>query len=315
MDKYTTNFIEYHIEKYSNSKKCDGCEKNKQFIESEYSLIYTCGDDGNGDCGVKIKINLIKYKDTLIIDELKRVINESINYDLLTKHFNIKGTDLKSVIDEINFLEEQYQIQNNIIEKEKLIKEIINQRKKLYHEKDINDPIEYMNKTKQMLELYEEALHIINTISSVIIVDTPKNIDIKKDDKKDIKDAKIEIKEIVKPVKEKINVEKNMKVKWLYRKKFKFGNVNKVNKKKSIIESNNSEYIVENDKLIIIEKEEYENNIKDIKELINVGSIVKWNDKSGNVLTGKIKKLNKVKASVIDSENNEYILPYTNLFI
>jgi hypothetical protein len=38
MEKYKSLFIEYHEEKYDNTK-CDGCDTSKEFIEDKYSLI------------------------------------------------------------------------------------------------------------------------------------------------------------------------------------------------------------------------------------------------------------------------------------
>ena len=42
---------------------------------------------------------------------------------------------------------------------------------------------------------------------------------------------------------------------------------------------------------------------------------MKWNDKSGNIMNGKINKLNKVKAIIEDEQKNIYVLAYTSLFI
>jgi len=328
MDAYKEKLIEYFGEKYSYKYRkigfslfekkqaeklivlnnCEKCSENKKFSEDKHSLIYSCGKLDDSKCGIKLKINLIKYKDSRILPELKKIIDESLNYQVLDKYFNMKKTDLNKIQKDVDFIEDQYIVQNDIISNEKLLENIFKQRKELYESKSIKNSVEYVEKTEMLNLLYKQALDIVNNLSFVLIYDKPKNIELEKPTK--------QIKKVVKEIVDKPEpkLEKQQFVKWIFRNTFKFGIIKKVNKKKSIIESDGSEYIVDHKKIKIITKEIYDKNTKDIKESIEIGSIVGWLNKNGEIQSGNIKKINKVKA-VVENDSGEYILDYKKLFI
>ena len=68
--------------------KCDGCETNKIFVESQKEIILNCGDTGK--CGKKIEIILPKYiyKDKEI-ELLKSELEKVINWDVINQHIKI----------------------------------------------------------------------------------------------------------------------------------------------------------------------------------------------------------------------------------
>tara|TARA_B110001469_G_C9631115_1_gene315701 strand:+ start:248 stop:1201 length:954 start_codon:yes stop_codon:yes gene_type:complete len=317
MEQYTQDLVEYYREKYVNynKKKCDGCKDIKEFIETNDSLIYTCGAS-KGDCSVQIKINLIKYKDTNTISELKTIINESLNYEIINKYFNLKSDiDYKNIQTKIDLINKDYEIQNNIIQNEKMIINIIEQRVQLYEEMDTNNPIEYVENSIKLNLLYKQILDIIKNISSIVVIEYPKPSQ-KKQELEETKLEQKQEKEITKKILKlpEIKLENGNKIKWIFRNIFKYGIIKKVNKKKSIIESF-AEYVVDNTKIHKITDEEYENNTKNILEIIKIGSTVKWLNKNLEIQVGKIKKLNKVKAIVATDNQYEYIVDYKKMFL
>jgi predicted DNA-binding protein YlxM (UPF0122 family) len=146
------------------------------------------------------------------------------------------------------------------------------------------------------------------------MIDYPKVINLKEHIAEEVNVQKQNVKKVIKETGDSI-LKVNQKIKWLYRNKYKFGELIKLNKKKSIILSNDSEYIVNNDKLIVITEKQYIDNTTDKKELLDIGMNIIYTDKNGNESAGKIKKLNLKKAIIEDKSKNEYIIDYDKIII
>ena len=62
---YKDALIDFHKERLlslSNpSLQCDGCKNPRQFISHQDKLIFTCGSQGNGKCGVQYEITIPQY--------------------------------------------------------------------------------------------------------------------------------------------------------------------------------------------------------------------------------------------------------------
>ena len=206
--------------------------------------------------------------------------------------------------------------QETLIDKQNSVKTLLEEIKKLYQSKTTKDGLSYIKLSQQISDLYNQIREINESISNPILVKPIKSvkqekINVKKDVKKTIKKT-IEPKKQEK--KEKVTFTKGDYCKFMHRNIIKFGIILKVNKKKCIIESGDSEYIIPHDKIQIIKQEIYDKNIN-LKDNILVGESIHWTDKGGNVLQGTVKKLNKVKAIVVDENKDEYAIDYKKIFL
>ena len=79
------NFYLSGVDKYS---KCDDCDKEKSYYESQKEIILSCGDKGK--CGKKIEIILPKYiyKDEEI-ELLKHELEKVIDWDIINKYIKV----------------------------------------------------------------------------------------------------------------------------------------------------------------------------------------------------------------------------------
>lgn len=316
MEQYNNSIIDYYSLKYQNLIKCENCDNNIIIEETNHSIMYSCGNK-SGKCGIKIKIELPKYKNIYDVYNLKKIINESINYDVLKKYFKIDQKSKDDIINQINLIESKYNDQNKILKKKEIINKLLKDRENLYIKKN-NTLDNYVENTLKINELYIQALDIVKQIKSIVIIDDPKII---KSDNEIINPENVKVDQpnvvvVDKKSSNKIdNKNKNIFAKWLYRNKFKYGKIIKQNKKKSIILSNDSEYIVDNVKIIIINEKQYNDNTINKKDLLKKNMIINWTDKKGNIINGKIIKLNKTKVIVEDDKKNEYIIDYDKIII
>ena len=137
-------------------KKCNECENDKQFKEIYGELILNCG----GKCGDKIKIKLPIYKSDKDLLYFKSSLENSINWEVISKYININE---KEKSDNIK-LKENY-------EKElSSIKELFNK----YNSKNINTIKE---KYSQIIELKNKSKTIYNGMK---LPENSSNIDILK---------------------------------------------------------------------------------------------------------------------------------------
>ena len=84
--------------------KCDGCETDKIFVETQKEIILRCGDTGK--CGKKIEIILPKYiyKDKEI-ELLKSELEKVIDWNIINQYIKIDSKvleDNKELIDNSN---------------------------------------------------------------------------------------------------------------------------------------------------------------------------------------------------------------------
>lgn len=199
--------------------------------------------------------------------------------------------------------------QESLIDKQKSVKTLLEEIKKLYQSKTLKDGSSYVKQTQQISDLYGQIQEIEDSISNPIIIKPLKPV------KQEKINVKKEIKETIKQEKQdKIKFTKGDYCKFIHRNVIKFGIILKVNKKKCIIESGDSEYIIPHDKIQKIDQEIYDKNIN-LKDNINVGQMIYWTDKGGKVLQGTIKKLNKVKAILVDVNKDEYAIDYKKMFL
>tara|TARA_B100000963_G_C22629339_1_gene674062 strand:+ start:1449 stop:2198 length:750 start_codon:yes stop_codon:yes gene_type:complete len=63
--RYTDALIEFHKERLSSlsnpTMKCEGCQNPRQFVSHQDKLIFTCGSQGSGKCGVQYEITVPHY--------------------------------------------------------------------------------------------------------------------------------------------------------------------------------------------------------------------------------------------------------------
>jgi hypothetical protein len=126
-------------------KKCNECENDKQFKEIYGELVLNCGDKSGSKCGDKIKIKLPIYKSDKDLLYFKNSLENSINWEIISKYININEKDKSDNIK----LKENY-------EKElSSIKELFNK----YNSKNINTIKE---KYSQIIELKNKSKTISN---------------------------------------------------------------------------------------------------------------------------------------------------------
>ena len=134
--------------------KCDGCEKDKIYIESEKEIILSCGD--NGKCGKKIEIVLPKYiyKDKEI-HLLKSELEKAINWDVINQYIKV---DAKILDDNRELIEGH----------NKQILEIRNKYYEVYKKNNvqiINDKYKEILKLKEEIQGVREKLNDISLSS------------------------------------------------------------------------------------------------------------------------------------------------------
>ena len=130
--------------------KCNGCDKDKDYIENQKEIVLSCGDKGK--CGKKIEIVLPKYvyKDKEI-SLLKTELEKVINWDVISQYIKV---DEKFLNDNKELIEK-----NN-----KQIHEIRNKYYEVYRKTNvqiINDNY------KEILTLKEEIKDIRSKLNDI----------------------------------------------------------------------------------------------------------------------------------------------------
>ena len=161
--------------KYS---KCVGCDKNKDFIESNKEIILSCGDKGK--CGKKIEIILPKYiyKDHEIY-LLKTELEKYIDWDIISKHIKVEQgflDDNKELLEKnnramIEIKEKYYEVykKNNVKMIEDKYKEIIKLKNESQDMKDNLKDIDMIDTDrKQLKRSYIGHINSINVLYSEI---------------------------------------------------------------------------------------------------------------------------------------------------
>ena len=305
MERYQSQLVDYSIAK-SSASTCEPCSSKPTFIETTHSLSYTC-DKTTKDCGVQQTIDLARYENVINSVPYETPYNDSVLQSLL----NIQPPKHpESTYDQV---QSDFETQNSLDDKKSRVESLMEEIKKLSREKSSKDPSDYIQHSKRISDLYGQIRDIVEEVDPFVILQKPKFTSIEPVQKKPVEEKPVK----EKPVEEKL-VEKTLSkgsyVRWLHRKSYKYGIVQKVNPKKCIVESEGSEYIVPHTKLDLISENTYDQNTNK-KQYLKVGSSVSWLSKSGSVMNGTVKKLNKVKAILLDRDKNEYVIDYKSIII
>ena len=76
------------------NSKCDGCDTNKIYTETQKEIVLSCGDKGK--CGKKIEIILPKYiYKEKEIDLLKSELEKVINWDVVNQYMKVESSFLE----------------------------------------------------------------------------------------------------------------------------------------------------------------------------------------------------------------------------
>tara|TARA_B100001115_G_scaffold182968_1_gene180514 strand:- start:430 stop:1332 length:903 start_codon:yes stop_codon:yes gene_type:complete len=300
MERYQSQLVDYSIAK-SSASTCESCSSKPTFIETTHSLSYTCGKTTK-DCGVQQTIDLARYENVVKSVPYETPYNDSVLQSLL----NIQPPKHpESTYDQV---QSDFETQNSLDDKKSRVESLMDEIKKLSREKSSKDPSDYIQHSKRISDLYGQIRDIVEEVDPFVILQKPKFTSIESATKKPVKEKPVEEKPVEK------TLSKGSYVRWLHRKSYKYGIVQKVNPKKCIVESEGSEYIVPHTKLDLISENTYDQNTNK-KQYLKVGSSVSWLSKSGSVMNGTVKKLNKVKAILLDSDKNEYVIDYKLIII
>lgn len=289
--EYLQSIYNYFNEKHSN-KKCKSCKNDKIFTESNNKIIFSCGENDSKICGIQLDIDIPNYVNINDVNMMKKLINEKINYTVLSNYIDIPIEDNSDEIEYINKIKKIYDKNNNIIDKNELYNDIIRKRKRLYSDLDTSDPKSYIKNMKEINILYREILDIINNISDILIVDKP--IINKNNTNKSKKTSALKL-----------------KVKWTKNKKTMYGIVEHIIKNKFVVNSNNTQYVLKKDNLEIISDIEYEEMTRD--DIINIGDRVSWLNKSNFKISGNVIDINKNNAIIEDDNKDNYVIPIDSL--
>ena len=305
MERYQSQLVDYSIAK-SSASTCESCSSKPTFIETTHSLSYTCGKTTKNS-GVQQTIDLARYENVVKSVPYETPYNDSVLQSLL----NIQPPKHpESTYDQV---QSDFETQNSLDDKKSHVESLMDEIKKLSREKSSKYPSDYIQHSKRISDLYGQIRDIVEEVDPFVILQKPKFTSIESVTKKPVKEKSVEEKPVKeKPVKETLS--KGSYVRWLHRKSYKYGIVQKVNPKKCIVESEGSEYIVPHTKLDLISENTYDQNTNK-KQYLKVGSSVSWLSKSGSVMNGTVKKLNKVKAILLDSDKNEYVIDYKLIII
>ena len=238
-------------------KKCNECENDKQFKEIYGELVLNCGGK-SGNCGDKIKIKLPIYKSNKDLLYLKNSLENSINWEIISKYININEKDKSDNIK----LKENY-------EKElSSIKELFNK----YNSKNINTIKE---KYSQIIELKNKSKTISNQMK---LPENSSNIDVLKKEyieySNEINKLTREIREVNDTIEYYFMTEEPK----ILSKEYKHEEPVKKKKKKKVVEPKKK------DDTVVKEK------VEDKSQQIVKGSKVKWT-KDGKNLNGEVENI------------------------
>ena len=172
-------------------KTCANCKENRQFIDEPGKLIYSCGSK-SGKCGKQMTINLTRY---LYYPEMKsdttKFLSQSLDISKFKDIFTQKEINeyKESIQDHEKLLkkcQKRYSEQNDLKEREKLIKKThrnrINLKKeqnllltKIHNEEDIakkqNFMKEYLQLNQRLKEEYEELMESNIILNQFLVVE------------------------------------------------------------------------------------------------------------------------------------------------
>jgi hypothetical protein len=170
-------------------KTCANCKENKQFIDEPGKLIYSCGSK-SGTCGKQITIHLTRY---LHYPEMKsnttKFLSQSLDKskfkDIFThKEINEYKESIQDHEKRLKKSHKRYSEQNNLKERENLIKKTHRNRNnlkkeqnllltKIHKEDDIakkqNFMKEYLQLNQRLKEEYEELLESDTILNQFLV--------------------------------------------------------------------------------------------------------------------------------------------------
>ena len=174
--------------------KCNGCENNKVFKETNDKLSFTCGTNLKGNCGIQIEIILPKYLHyEKELTSLRTKVNEGINWNTLGKYLDVEKEIKEQEKKEnegntaIKYIEELF-IDINLKHKQELLQTFYDNRiqytrkckvikKKLISDiqKDTKKQLrnEYISIVTDMNKEYTEIKEIIDDINPYLQTDKP----------------------------------------------------------------------------------------------------------------------------------------------
>ena len=270
MDEYLDLIKIYYSEKLllstkDKDKKCNECHHDIQFKEIYGELILNCGDKSSSKCGDKIKIKLPIYKSDKDLLYFKNSLENSINWEVISKYIDINPKnkednikikeeyekELKSIKDLFN----KYNNDSDIIKKNyDQIKELKNKSKTIFEQMKLPENSETINDLKKE---YIENLDIINKLTREIrnindnieyyyMIEDPKIISkdykqdgpikkkkAKKQDTSKVDKPKVDKPKVVESVEE--TFKKADEVKWMSGYKELTGNIDKITDKSYMI--------------------------------------------------------------------------------
>jgi hypothetical protein len=270
MDEYLDLIKIYYSEKLllstkDKDKKCNECHHDIQFKEIYGELILNCGDKSSSKCGDKIKIKLPIYKSDKDLLYFKNSLENSINWEVISKYIDINPKnkednikikeeyekELKSIKDLFN----KYNNDSDIIKKNyDQIKELKNKSKTIFEQMKLPENSETINDLKKE---YIENLDIINKLTREIrnindnieyyyMIEDPKIISkdykqdgpikkkkAKKQDTSKVDKPKVDKPKVVESVEE--TFKKADEVKWMSGNKELTGNIDKITDKSYMI--------------------------------------------------------------------------------
>ena len=240
-------------------KKCNECENDKQFKEIYGELVLNCG----GKCGDKIKIKLPIYKSNKDLLYFKSSLENSINWEVISKYININEKDksdniklkenyekelssIKELFNKynsknINIIKEKY---SQIIELKNKSKTIFNNMKLPENSSNINVlKKEYIECSNELNKLTREIREVNDTIEYYFMTEEPKILSkeykheepMKKKKKKKVVEPKPNKPKEVEPKPDKDTFKKGDDVKWMSGNKELTGKIDNITSKSYII--------------------------------------------------------------------------------
>ena len=305
-------------------KKCNECENDKQFKEIYGELVLNCG----GKCGDKIKIKLPIYKSNKDLLYFKSSLENSINWEVISKYININEKDksdniklkenyekelssIKELFNKynsknINIIKEKY---SQIIELKNKSKTIFNNMKLPENSSNINVlKKEYIECSNELNKLTREIREVNDSIEYYFMTEEPKILSKEYKHEEPMKKKKKKEKKVVEPKPEPDTdiFKKGDNVKWMSGNKELTGNIETITSKSYMIccKPDGKMYRVKKELVSLNKEEEYvqeeepeEEPVKDeetpVEEKpieITTGSKVKWT-KDGKDFNGDVENI------------------------
>jgi len=183
-----------HYQLKPKTRQCKGCKNNKQFIEKEGKLIYSCGSKA-GKCGPQMIIDLAKYIHyTDMKHDTTTLINETLDItqfdDIYSQGEIQKQTEfIKGNAQLYKKCKKPFSNQNELKSREKLIIKTHQNRIKLKKEQSLllekikkeEDKIkknnfrkEYIHINQQMKENYEQLCESDKPLNPFLVIEAGK---------------------------------------------------------------------------------------------------------------------------------------------